>query len=581
MLRHIKPFLIKNKSRFILSVLLNSIIDVLVLVSPWILGLLIDEISSSKKSGDDLLGYLLIIVAVECSLLVLRFFLRTLLNRAAFDVEYEIRTNYFTHLLEMDAEFFSTQKTGDLMARATNDIVAVRMMFADGLIMLMDSVLIIVAVLLITTTTISLELTMISIINLPVMALIIGIGAPIMRRRFKAMNESFGSLSEKAREFFTGIRLLKAFNKENSIARVFGHESYKLYKKSVDVTQISVTLNPLIRVMAFVSTIIAVYFGGIMVMDNKISLGAFVSFMSYLQRLTWPFMAIGFLISTIQMGVASLSRLNEVFDCAKSVDNESANPNILQIYGDIEVKNLSYAYPDSVLPALKHVSFSLEAGKTLGIIGKTGSGKTTLANLLIRRFESETESIFIDGHSLSEIPLDTLRNCVGYSFQETAVFSQTIKNNIAIKNPDMKLEEVVKYCKIAKLHDEIDLLPEKYNTMLGEKGVNLSGGQKQRLSIARALAHGPNIVILDDALSAVDNKTQAEILSALKGELNDKTAIIISHRISSIIDADKIIVLDDGFLLQSGTHDELITQDGLYKSLYEIQMEESDIKGGD
>lgn len=571
MLYHILPFIRENKWRLIISIFLLIIIDLLALITPWLLGNIIDGLGELNLSDEKILEFVLWIFAIEAALLIMRFFMRTQLNRAAYDIEYKIRTAYFSHLLKLDSEFYLEQKTGDLMARATNDINAITTVFSEGLLMFVDSILIIFVVLFITISFISVDLTLISIINLPVLAFFIIVLSPIVGKRFKKMNESFGSLSEKTREFISGIRLLKAFNREGIISKVFQLESLKLYKDSVRVQQVIVGLNPLIRVIAYTSTIIAVFYGGELVLKGSLSLGKFSSFLTYLQRLTWPFMAIGFLISILQMGFASLSRLNYIFNQVPRIDDSKADTSITEIEPSISVRNLSFQYPGAKVPSLKHISFELGSGKTLGIIGRTGSGKSTLAELLVRRYDTIDSHIFLGDIPIKKIPLSLLHQTIGYAFQESQIFSASIAENIAINSDSLEMDKIRYYAKIACLDEDVMKMEEGYDTELGERGVNLSGGQKQRLSIARSLYPEPKIVILDDSLSAVDNRTMMKILHNLKFVLKDRTAIIISHRISSVMDADEIIVLDEGFMVQKGRHQDLIAQEGLYKELYEIQ----------
>lgn len=571
MLYHIMPFIKRNKWRIIISILLLIVVDLLALITPWLLGSIIDGLSEANMEDEAIVNLVLMIFGIEGLLFLMRFFMRTQFNRAAYDIEYNIRTAYFAHLLKLDSEFYLENKTGDLMARATNDINAITAVFSDGILMLVDSVLIIFVVLFISISYISMELTLVSIINLPILAFFIIVFSPLVGKRFKKMNESFGNLSEKTREFIAGMRLLKAFNREGIIARVFKMESLKLYKDNVKVQQVIVALNPLIRVIAYISTIIAVFYGGGLVLKGTLSLGKFSSFITYLQRLTWPFMAVGFLISVLQMGYASLTRLNHVFNQIPRINDDKADLSIRELKGDISVRKLSFQYPGAQVPSLKHISFELGRGKTLGIIGRTGSGKSTLAELLVRRYDAIGSHIYIDDVAIENIPLSVLHKDMAYAFQESQIFSATIAENIAIHDVDYDMEKIRHYAKLACIDEDIMKMEEGYETMLGEKGVNLSGGQKQRLSIARALYTEPRIIILDDSLSAVDNKTMMKIIHNLGSALVGRTAIIISHRISSVMDADEILVLDEGFMAQKGSHEELIEKEGLYKQLYEIQ----------
>lgn len=575
MFNYIKPFIKANSFRLVFGIILLLAIDALTLITPWVLGAMIDALNNLSLTPGALLSYFFLLLGIELIVFFLRFFMRNFINKASYDIEYKIRTSYFNHLLTLDAEFFGENKTGDLMARATNDILAVRTMFTEGIIMVVDSIFIIIAILFITMSSIDLNLTLVSIINLPIMAIFMMIGSPILVKRFKASNVSFGKLSEKTREFFSGSRLLKAFNKEDVISDVFRKESFVLYKNNIKIFQILVTLNPFIRVIAFSSTIIALFYGGNLVLNSKISIGMFVTFIAYLQQLTWPFMAIGFLMSILQMGLTSLKRICEIMETFSKIDDKKADFGIKKLFGKITVKNLSFVYPNNTIPSIKHISFEIKKGQTLGIIGKTGSGKTTLAQLLLRRYDVDDNSILIDDIPIKKIPSDVLRNNISCTFQDSLLFSDSIKNNIAIKDISTPQNIIEKYAKISEIDLDIKEMENGYDTILGEKGVNISGGQKQRISLARTLISNPNIIILDDAISAVDNKTQRSILDNLKTELKNKTAIIISHRISTIQHSDKIIVMDNGFIVQEGTHESLIKEGGLYKDFYMIQNEEN------
>jgi ATP-binding cassette subfamily B multidrug efflux pump len=302
-----------------------------------------------------------------------------------------------------------------------------------------------------------------------------------------------------------------------------------------------------------------------------------VTFITYLGLLTWPFMAIGWVINVLQRGLASMKRINEILDAKPEINDEESHEDVTRLYGDLVVKDLSFCYPSDTIPTLKHLSFSIKRGQTLAVVGRTGSGKSTLANLLLRLYNPPRGTIFLDGHDIRNIPLNLLREHIGYVPQNNFLFSKSIKDNIAITDPETKNKKIAHYAKVAGIGSEIESLPHGYDTLLGERGVNLSGGQKQRISIARAIIKNPDFIILDDALSAVDTKTEESILNNLRTEIEGRTTIIIAHRISTIQHADYIIVLEDGYLSQSGTHQELLAQEGFYKELFEKQQLEERI----
>ncbi len=575
--RHISDLLKKNRVKYVVGILLLVLIAVLRLVTPWLIGVLVDLIVAKTLTLTITIKFAALILGVEAIIFGCRFLWRKLISGSARHIEAALREKLFIQFEKLDANYYINHKTGDLMARATNDLNAIRRALGMGVVMITDAVVITLATIGVMAFVISPKLTLYALIPLPIMAAIITLVGPIVQRRFKHVNEAFSSLSERARESFSGIRIVKTFVREEAFVGQFNIDNQNMLDRNLQLVRVFGLFFPLIQFVASTTLAIAVFFGGNSVLAEQISLGEFVSFITYLSLLIWPFMAIGWVINLLQHGLASLKRINQVLDAKPAVSDSAANQAIKRIHGDIEFRNLSFSYPSQVVPTLKHLNFSVKRGQKLAIIGPTGSGKTTLANLLLRLYNPPQGTIFIDGQDIRQIPLSTLRKNIGYVPQNNFLFSQTIRQNIAITDDSTKDKKVSRYAKIASIGNEIDNMPLGYDTMLGERGVNLSGGQKQRVSIARALIKNPELVILDDALSAVDTKTEESILLHLEEELKDKTSIIITHRVSAVSDADVIVVLKEGYVVQIGDHQHLMAEPGYYRELFLKQQLETRI----
>ncbi len=575
--RHIGDLIKKNRIRYLVGVFLLLVIAVLRLVTPWLIGVLVDLIVAKKLTAQDMLKVATLILGVEALIFGCRFLWRKLISGSARFIEADLREKLFVQFEKLDANYYIHHKTGDLMARATNDLNAIRRALSMGVVLFTDAIVISLTTIAVMAYLISPKLTLFALIPLPIMALIITLVGPVVQRRFKRVNEAFSGLSERARETFSGIRIVKTFVREDAFVKQFNIDNQNMLNRNLQLVRVFGLFFPLIQFVASSTLAIAIYFGGNSVLANQISLGEFVSFITYLGLLIWPFMAIGWVVNMLQHGLASLKRINQILDAEPSVVDSMTNCEIKRLHGDIEFKNLSFCYSSNIIPTLKHLNFSIKRGQTLAILGPTGAGKTTLANLLLRLYNAPRGTIFIDGQDICDIPLSTLRKSIGYVPQNNFLFSQTIRQNIALTDETTKDKKITRYAKIASIGYEIDDLTEGYDTMLGERGVNLSGGQKQRLSIARALIKNPEIVILDDALSAVDTKTEESILNHLKEELKDKTSIIISHRISTVSDADVIVVLNAGHIIQIGDHASLMAEKGYYHDLFLKQQLETRI----
>lgn len=579
---HLSEFLKENKRRYIIGICILLVADVFQLVMPKILGIIADLIEQNAMNQKDLIFYIAIIIVSAIIIAVCRFGWRIYIFGTARKLEFWLRNKFFAQLELLSQNYFNNKKTGDLMAHATNDILSVRSAFAGGVVMATDALFMTAMTVITMLINIDVKLTLIALIPLPVIALLIRIFGKQVQKRFKIVQESFSLLTDKVQESYSGIRVIKSFAQEDNNFKSFNVVNQTNYDKNIYLTKIFGLMHPMIILVSSLSFMIALSLGGNMVIDKSISLGQLVSFITYLGLLTWPMIAIGGVINLIQRGIASMKRLNEVFDSVPEITDKKANAKINSLNGKIQFRNVSFKYPNTNVYALKNISFTANPGNTIAILGPTGSGKTTITNLLLRRFDITEGNISIDDITLNKIPLSVLSSSVGCVPQNTFLFSTTIKENIAFSDDTLPMESIVEYASIAQIHDEILSFPTGYDTMLGEKGVNLSGGQKQRISIARALIKKPKILILDDSLSAVDTKTEASILTHLKTEMKKSTTIVISHRISTIKDADWILVIDDGAIVQQGKHESLLSETGIYASTYEKQkLEEKIVKEGE
>jgi ATP-binding cassette subfamily B protein len=488
-------------------------------------------------------------------------------------IEFDMKNEIYAHYQNLPLSFYRKNSTGDLMARITEDVSRVRMYLGPA-IMYGLNLLILFPLVISYMIMINPELTLYSLLPLPVLSLSIYFVNNMINERSEKIQRSLSGLSTFVQEAFSGIRVLKAFVREKDSANDFAKasEDYKL--KSIRLTRVNALFFPLIMALVGISTIITVYVGGLQVINGEIGYGVIAEFILYVNMLTWPVTSLGWITSIIQRAAASQTRINEFLDIKNDI---VSSENLLKdIQGSIEVTDVSFIYPDSGIKALDHINFKISEGQTLGIIGTTGSGKSTVANLLMRMYDPSNGNIKIDGIPIQSYDISDLRRQIGYVPQDVFLFSDTIANNIAfgIDTPDEKI--IFQAAKDADVYQNILDFPKGFDTMLGERGITLSGGQKQRVSIARAIAKAPKILILDDCLSAVDTKTENVILSALKKIMQDRTSIIISHRVSSAKLADQIIVLDDGKIVESGNHESLMAQKGVYAELYEKQTQASE-----
>ena len=516
-----------------------------------------------------------------------RFGWRFFIFGAARSIEREMRGDMYGHLSKLSMRYFNQHKTGDLMAHFTNDLMSVRQLLGMTVITAFDATVMLVLVLANMIRYVSPKLTAVAILPL----LIITVGdffyGKIMHKRFKARQEAFSSLTDQVQETISGIRVIKAFVQERKELYAFAKTTDFAKEKNLNVVHLQALMMPVMDLIIGTSTLLTLLYGGYLAIHGEITVGQFVAFNSYVGMLVWPMMAVGECITSISQGLASLGRIFGIFqEQPEIVDSEATDHDIKALKGEIRLNHLTFAYPDMPeVTVLEDVSVTVKPGETLAILGRTGSGKSTVPSLLVRLYDVADGMITIDGHDLKTVPLGVLRENIACVPQDNFLFSDTLQNNIAFGSADKSLASVEHAAKLACIHENIAAFPEQYATVVGERGVTLSGGQKQRSSIARALmkAAAPQasapILILDDALSAVDTDTERKILDNLKSVRSaDRTTIIVAHRISTIQDADHILVLDDGKVAEYGTHEELLEKAGLYKSLFDKQQLEKQLR---
>ncbi len=573
----ITPYIKQNFRKILFGIVLLIIVDIAQLIIPKIIQYAIDGIGTEGFTKTNLFYAGAAIFLIACLMTLLRFFWRLFLLGVAWSVDRNLRQEYFDHLISLSANFFNKVKTGGLMAYATNDLNAIRMLIAFGFVIGVDIILITIASLAFMIN-INLRLTLISIILLPALTIIIIILGKKIHLRFSKVQKTFEALSAKVQESISGIRVVKAFVQEEAELEKISDPAYDYVRENISLIRIQGIFHPSFMLIIGLSMMIVMVFGGEAAMVGEISIGEFIAFFQYLGMFVWPMIAVGWVVNLYQRGTASLKRLNKIFEEKPEIANEAwVDYFISKLNGKIEFKDLTFQYNEKGPLIFENVSFDIEAGKTLAIVGRTGCGKSTLIDLLTRVYNPPKNSIFIDKHEIFKIPLKTLRENIIMVPQDIFLFSQTVKENITLAKPDASSEEIEDVTKSAQVYDDIADFREGFDTVLGERGVTLSGGQKQRIAIARALLTDSKVLILDDALSAVDTKTEKLILENLIKLRKEKTTVIIAHRISSVQRADKIIVIDKARIAEEGTHKQLLKVGGIYKDIYEKQQLEEKI----
>jgi len=566
-LARLKTYLLRHKRDLILGAIFALGTNFFALLIPYVLRYTIDGLKTLINK-ETLLLYALLIVSISIMGGLFRYLMTRRLMGVAFHIEYELRNDLFNHLQKLSLSYFHKIKTGDIMARATNDLKAVRMLLGPGIRNLLNTI-IMGSTAIILMLIINSKLTLYSLIPLPILTVAVIIFSSKIFHRFKKVQEQFSSISAGVQENLSGIRVVKAYVQEENEKRKFKQLNQDYMNKNMSLVKIWGPFFPFIMLIAGIGIVIVLWFGGQLVITGEISLGQFVQFSGYLMMLTWPMMALGWVINLVQRGSASMGRLMEILDQVPEIKDSEWTQDINIIGGEIEFKNVSFAYDEKVI--LKNINLKIPKGMTIGIMGPTGSGKTTLVNLIPRLLELRQGSLTIDGREIKTIPLKVLRKNVGYVPQETFLFSESLKENIIYGLEGFDEAKLRRAVSISALDDEIERFSQRYETPVGERGVTLSGGQKQRTALSRAIIREPKILILDDAFSSVDVHTEEKILKQLRKFRERRTCILVAHRISTIHDADLIVVLKDGEIVEQGTHKELVASGGIYANTYRQQ----------
>lgn len=573
----LKRYVMKYKWFYIFGVLILLLVDYMQLFIPKIIGMVTDGIKDGSMASEGIITMVMTLIGVTLVMALSRIGWRYCIIGSSKKIERDLRADLFEKWVELDAQYFNAHKTGNLMAYATNDLNAIRMMVGPGVITIFDAVIMTFLVIGQMAFDINLQLTLVAIIPMPFIAWGSYYFGKIIKRRFKIKQEAFALLSDKVQEAFSGIQVIKSFVQEYYDLKGFDVIAEDNYDKNLKLAKLSAFLNPLVIFLVGTSLLISIGYGGYLTMVNEITIGEFVAFNQYILMLSWPMQAIAMGINTFAQGSASVKRIDEVLQVQAVVQDEEGAKALEQVEGNIKLSHLNFNFPDNNQQGLIDVNLDIKKGETLAILGRTGSGKSTLVNLLLRIYNAPEGTIYIDGKDIMKATVQSVREHIAYVPQDNFLFSDTIASNIAFGADHLTKEQIEEAARKADVHRNIMDFPEKYDTVVGERGTTLSGGQKQRVSIARALILDAPILILDDSLSAVDTKTEELILENLKGVREGKTNIIIAHRISTVRHADHIVVLEEGRVAEHGNHESLLEMQGIYADMYEKQQLEEEL----
>lgn len=579
-LKRLIPYLRRYKKRLLLGVVVITLSAVFTNLIPLVISTAIDRMKTGFESPD-LFKYALMTVGFAVISGIFLYLTRQMIIVVSRLIENDLRNDFLEHIMIQDQQYFHFHPTGDTMALATNDISAVRNFLGPG-IMYSSETLINFTMAISLMISFNTELTLIAVLPIPLISYVVYKIGKSINYKFEQVQEQFSDLTTKTQENLSGIKVVKAYTREDSEAESFRKLSYDYLKKNLILAKVQSFSYPMMFLLTGFSVIIVLYIGGNKIINGELTIGQLTAFIIYLGLLTWPIISLGWIINLTQRAEASMKRLCEVFDSVPKINDPEVysgkKASECAINGSIEFKNVNFRYGENLPYVLRNLNLKIKSGETIGLIGHTGSGKSTLVNLIARLFDVNEGSLFIDGKDIKSFRLGELRTSIGYVPQETFLFSDTIENNIAYSENKFDKDKVIQAAKISQIYKDIDNFPKRFDTILGERGINLSGGQKQRTSIARAIIADPKILILDDAFSAVDTYTEEEILNGLKDVMKGRTTILISHRVSTLKNSDRIIVLKEGTIAEEGTHEALVQKEGIYADIYFKQLLEEELK---
>ncbi|MFA6469132.1 MAG: ABC transporter ATP-binding protein [Bacteroidota bacterium] len=581
-LNRLLPYLARYKKTLLLGLLSVIVSNLFAVATPWFIGEAIDELKRGLETRSlqhtDLAYYSVIVVSFSLIAGVMLFFTRQTIIVVSRKIEYDLRNDFLAHIQKLPLSYFQNTPTGDLMAHATNDISAVRNVLGPGIMYPADTLM---------TLSMSLtlmfvkdwQLTLLALIPMPFVSYAVYYLGKVIHEKFNERQEQYSILTTKAQENLSGARVVKAYVREEYEISQFRIASLEYFKKNLVLAKTQSIMWPLMFILVGLSIIITIYMGGLKVINGEMTIGTLTAFMTYLSLLIWPMIAFGWVTNMWQQGAASMKRLAKIFDTVPDIrDTETTDSSIETIVGEITFRNVDFTHSGAHKPTLQQINLTIPKGSTLAIVGYTGAGKSSLVNLIPRLYDVTGGELLIDGIDVRKIPLEVLRKHVGYVPQETFLFSDSIAENIRYGDDEAQREMIHEAAEVSQIAKDVADFPQRFETMLGERGITLSGGQKQRTSIARAILRKPKILILDDALSAVDTYTEENILQQLRKIMNGRTSIIIAHRISTVKDADNIIVLNDGKITEQGTHEQLVALNGIYAGLYQKQLLEKELE---